>query len=758
MKMWRVDGIWEWAKEKKRKERGEGAVAIRDCMKWGWSACGTGGQIKSEWECRGKERMKLIIKGKKRKKKVYSWFMRLISLRVCRDSGFWWLLMCTAICGSLGGECGCKEGWCNGDRCDKNTIVPWQREEAAGILLKSLSHMQYVHIEGTMHDPIKMWKRLRTAHWLQVMTIRFHTMQKLLSIWKEDSESLTDYVTRINSTTNDLIALAFSMLTIQNIIDEIGIHTAIVGLDQTEYGAFTSSLLLIGMLDCTTLSTAFRNEDLRHQANITSSASGALSTARGRKGVITTCTVCKKWGPTSDWCWIAHPELKPMRKGEESKKEKKVNQAIENALADALQKFARNTSLRSSLPSASSNNANLCWNTDMGATSHMTPHHHWLRNYEHYCVPIWLVTNDILYSAGRGQVLFAPKIVGWASQNIMFSQVLHVSDHQNYSTCCTSSHHPSQLFSQHCEGSYFIHPGWETTFLCSHAKWNRISNWEHHPKSRICSYCFLTCHGLATPAQATSAYWPGMPWTAPEAWHGWCICITSYMIIPTICEPCIAVKQHCSPFSKKSVSCSLNPLDLVVSDVHGPLPVCTLSGYWYWITFTDDCTRYRCVHLLKNERWSMSLWSTGREPGEFESEMVQRWQRGGVHWPQVGPTLPASKHSAWTHYERHTSTKWDLRADELNSHWRNSRNATASPPTSIDVGWSTEATNQNHHCHSDFHTHRQDAIQGLVQPQTELENATHIWLHCPHSCSKGQKKWTTAQLLQMHMPWFWRWL
>ena len=39
-----------------------------------------------------------------------------------------------------------------------------KREEATGILLISLSHTQYIHIEGVMDNPIEMWKRLRTAH------------------------------------------------------------------------------------------------------------------------------------------------------------------------------------------------------------------------------------------------------------------------------------------------------------------------------------------------------------------------------------------------------------------------------------------------------------------------------------------------------------------------------------------------------------------------------------------------------------------
>lgn len=92
-------------------------------------------------------------------------------------------------------------------------------------------------------------------------------MQKLLTICKDDTESLTDYVTHINVTTNDLIALMPSMLIVQNIMDEVGIHAEIMGLNQIEYGAFTSSLLLISTLDHAIISTAFCNKDLNLQGS-----------------------------------------------------------------------------------------------------------------------------------------------------------------------------------------------------------------------------------------------------------------------------------------------------------------------------------------------------------------------------------------------------------------------------------------------------------------------------------------------------------
>ncbi|KAF7779129.1 hypothetical protein Agabi119p4_3474 [Agaricus bisporus var. burnettii] len=56
--------------------------------------------------------------------------------------------------------------------------------------------------------------------------------------------------------------------------------------------------------------------------------------------------------------------------------------------------------------------------------------------------------------------------------------------------------------------------------------------------------------------------------------------------------------MHSLPFPS-SLNHNRSPLELVHSDLHGPLPVASHSGYKYWITFIDDATRFRAVYLLK---------------------------------------------------------------------------------------------------------------------------------------------------------------
>src|SRR5260221_11165138 len=64
------------------------------------------------------------------------------------------------------------------------------------------------------------------------------------------------------------------------------------------------------------------------------------------------------------------------------------------------------------------------------------------------------------------------------------------------------------------------------------------------------------------------------------------------------CEPCLAGKMHSNPFPS-SPSHATQPLELVHSDLHGPLPVTTREGYRYWMTFIDDATSHHAAMQLK---------------------------------------------------------------------------------------------------------------------------------------------------------------
>ena len=84
--------------------------------------------------------------------------------------------------------------------------------------------------------------------------------------------------------------------------------------------------------------------------------------------------------------------------------------------------FARNAQSNSfSLSSPLQLNADFHWVADTGATSHMTPHHHWFKSYTHYRTPIHLANNTVVYSAGMGNVVFEPIVKGKQVKAVEFS-------------------------------------------------------------------------------------------------------------------------------------------------------------------------------------------------------------------------------------------------------------------------------------------------------------------------------------------------
>ena len=72
------------------------------------------------------------------------------------------------------------------------------------------------------------------------------------------------------------------------------------------------------------------------------------------------------------------------------------------------------------------------WNTDTGATKHMTPHRHWFQTYTPHVVPVCLANGAIILSAGIGSVVFQPDdYKGKKLDCVTFFDVLHVPELAN---------------------------------------------------------------------------------------------------------------------------------------------------------------------------------------------------------------------------------------------------------------------------------------------------------------------------------------
>ena len=240
-------------------------------------------------------------------------------------------------------------------------------------------------------------------------------------------------------------------------------------------------------------------------------------------------------------------------------------------------------------------NADHDWNADLGATSHMTPHHHWLCNYIPKHVTIKLADNTIVYSAGVGSVVYNPVIDGKRGQAIEFSNVLHVLElWNNLLAVLYLTYHSSFVVHINATHMTFSHGSGPPLFIAS-----------------INSHNAAFLDGTTEPMIKYAHLATILPlnlglWHRRFAYHHITdirhfseynmvtgMKLDSKSLPDPICKPYLAGKIYANPFPS-SISCSTCPLELVHSNVH-QVPYPTFSGYCYWVTFIGDYSRYHFI-------------------------------------------------------------------------------------------------------------------------------------------------------------------
>jgi hypothetical protein len=65
------------------------------------------------------------------------------------------------------------------------------------------------------------------------------------------------------------------------------------------------------------------------------------------------------------------------------------------------------------------------------------------------------------------------------------------------------------------------------------------------------------------------------------------------------CEGCALGKMHKDEFPSNFDRRKIDVLELVHTDVCGPMQTRSLGGAYYFLLFIDDCTRYTWVYFLR---------------------------------------------------------------------------------------------------------------------------------------------------------------
>ena len=80
------------------------------------------------------------------------------------------------------------------------------------------------------------------------------------------------------------------------------------------------------------------------------------------------------------------------------------------------------------------------------------------------------------------------------------------------------------------------------------------------------------------------------------------------------CEPCLMGKMTKTPFSG-TMERATDLLEIIHTNVCGPMSVEARGGYRYFLTFTDDLSRYGYIYLMKHKSETFEKFK------EFQSEV-----------------------------------------------------------------------------------------------------------------------------------------
>ncbi|BBG96571.1 transposable element gene [Prunus dulcis] len=89
--------------------------------------------------------------------------------------------------------------------------------------------------------------------------------------------------------------------------------------------------------------------------------------------------------------------------------------------------------------------------------------------------------------------------------------------------------------------------------------------------------------------------------------------------VSVVCEGCMLGKQHRDSFPLESTWRASYPLELVHTDICGPMKTDSISGNKYFLLFTDDCTRMSWVYFIRNKSSAMECFRKFKAMTELQS-------------------------------------------------------------------------------------------------------------------------------------------
>jgi len=486
----------------------------------------------------------------------------------------------------------------------------WSKKvkRARKIIISTISPSIMVYVEGRK-DPAEMWKILeerykpKTRVTLRQLQRQFNTiklsdddgdmekhLQKVEGLKRQIEEqgeeiSESSYISVLLNCAPSRYDIQISILEAQDEITPVIIINRLL----EEYRKYLVT-----------------KQDKTRTALLTNGGKGKKGSSHKSNGKFEgKCNHCNKRGHKEDQCWIKHPDLKPER-GRDAKERPKFSM-----MATTRSKGKTDPSI---------------WYTDSGASDHFSPYREHFETFHVLKEPTEIDTAEgTAIGTAKGTVRI--RVIGGDNKetDLELNNVIYAPNMS------------SNLFS--LMAAYDL--GYETRITPGHGLRIFYNGALVAQTTREQGGLFRlnTIPSSQAFAARTSGFSPNL---TANIWHRRLAHLSEdnvrklasmvegmsiqYGTTVGVCDACMEGKQHRQQ-SHKPATRATQPLELIHSDLCGPIDPTSFGGAMYFILFIDDCTRYTYIYPLKRKTSSSVLEKFQEYKAEVEKQLDRNIKR-----------------------------------------------------------------------------------------------------------------------------------
>lgn len=453
-----------------------------------------------------------------------------------------------------------------------------REKKAFGIIATNLDESNFAHVISCK-GAAEAWKTLCNVYESRNLSNVLWSRQKFFTVKMEEGEDLMAHVNKVK-------ALANQLAVIDKPLPEEDVVMTLLSSLPDSYSSLIVALESISRKDLTLdyVTARLAHEVTKRKQKESIGEQSALFTRPSKastsiqRNLPKTCYICGKPGHFARNCFKA-------KRGEREN----ANNAFHDHGGDDFAFMAKQTSSMLDMSK---------WIVDSGCTKHMTPYKCSFNTYQPIpATKVWLGDNGMVQAIGMGTIVVEVVVKG-ISKRITLKDVLHVpkmkknllSVSKLVSHGCKVQFNMNGCFVRTMEGKEVakgIRDGNLYIINCKRINGVEVAAFAEFPSNedKVGIWHQRLGHLNAKSMKELQSMVSGLD--------------LGHSTMNLSCEGCIQGKQHRTPFPSGIATRANQLLELVHSDVCGPMKTPSMSGARYFVTFIDDFSRKVWIYIIK---------------------------------------------------------------------------------------------------------------------------------------------------------------